>query len=87
MTQLNLLDRPVWNALTTSQSHLAVASGAAVRMDPDYGPFAAARAKNVGWRIDYQFATPSLRPRLRDCSIHPEPRFSDHAPYVVDYAP
>ena len=25
----------------------------------------AARAKNVGWRIDYQFCTPSLRDRLR----------------------
>ena len=37
------LDRPVWNALTTEQSHLAGATGAAVRMDPDYGPFAAAR--------------------------------------------
>jgi GNAT superfamily N-acetyltransferase len=38
-----LLDRPVWNALTTVQAHLAVASGAAVRIDPAYGPFAAAR--------------------------------------------
>ena len=47
----------------------------------------AARAKNVGWRIDYQLATPSLRGRLRGCAIHPEPRLSDHAPYVVDYAP
>ena len=37
------LDRPVWNALTTEQAHLAGATGAAVRMDPDYGPFAAAR--------------------------------------------
>jgi ribosomal protein S18 acetylase RimI-like enzyme len=37
------LDRPVWNALTTEQAHLAVVTGAAVRMDPDYGPFAAAR--------------------------------------------
>jgi GNAT superfamily N-acetyltransferase len=37
------LDRPVWNALTTAQAHLAVANGAAVRIDPDYGPFAAAR--------------------------------------------
>ncbi|MEP7096708.1 MAG: exodeoxyribonuclease III [Dokdonella sp.] len=46
----------------------------------------AARANNVGWRIDYQFATPSLRTRLKQCSIHPEPRFSDHAPYLVDYA-
>ncbi len=46
----------------------------------------AARANNVGWRIDYQFVTPSLRPRLEACSIHPQPRFSDHAPFVVDYA-
>lgn len=46
----------------------------------------AARANNVGWRIDYQFATPSLRDRIKACAIHPEPRFSDHAPYVVDYS-
>jgi exodeoxyribonuclease-3 len=46
----------------------------------------AARANNVGWRIDYQLVTPSLRDRLKACSIHPEPRFSDHAPFVVDYA-
>jgi ribosomal protein S18 acetylase RimI-like enzyme len=37
------LDRPVWNALTSSQAHLAIVTGAAVRMDPDSGPFAAAR--------------------------------------------
>jgi ribosomal protein S18 acetylase RimI-like enzyme len=37
------LDCPVWHALNTSQAHLAVATGAAVRIDPDYGPFAAAR--------------------------------------------
>ena len=45
----------------------------------------AARANDVGWRIDYQFATPSLRAKLKGCAIHPTPRFSDHAPYVVDY--
>lgn len=39
----DLLDRPVWNALTTEQAPLAVATGAAVRLDPAYGPFAAAR--------------------------------------------
>ena len=39
----DLLDRPVWNALTTSQAHLAAVTGEAVRIDPDYGPFAAAR--------------------------------------------
>ncbi len=46
----------------------------------------AARANNVGWRIDYQFVTPSLRPRLRGCSIYRDQRFSDHAPFTVDYA-
>ena len=46
----------------------------------------AARANNVGWRIDYQFVTPSLRERLKACAIHPQPRFSDHAPFRVDYA-
>ena len=46
----------------------------------------AARAKNVGWRIDYQFVTPSLRDKLKGCEIHPTPRFSDHAPFIVDYA-
>lgn len=46
----------------------------------------AARTKNVGWRIDYQVVSPALRESLRDCAIHAEPKFSDHAPYVVDYA-
>jgi ribosomal protein S18 acetylase RimI-like enzyme len=39
----HVLDRPVWNALNTEQAHLAVVRGAAVRLDPAYGPFAAAR--------------------------------------------
>ncbi|KLJ00776.1 exodeoxyribonuclease III [Luteimonas sp. FCS-9] len=45
----------------------------------------AARANNVGWRIDYQFVTPSLRDRVQAAAVHAEPRFSDHAPLVVDY--
>lgn len=45
----------------------------------------AARAKNVGWRIDYQLVSPHLATRLQGCTIHPEPRFSDHAPFLVDY--
>ncbi|MGH6785978.1 MAG: GNAT family N-acetyltransferase [Novosphingobium sp.] len=43
MSQFDTLDRPVWNMLTGPQAHLAVARGAAVRIDPGYGPFAAAR--------------------------------------------
>lgn len=45
-----------------------------------------ARANNVGWRIDYQIATPGIGRRARTCAIAREPRFSDHAPYAVDYA-
>jgi len=45
-----------------------------------------ARENNVGWRIDYQIVTPSLRARLKACSIYRGERFSDHAPYIVDYA-
>jgi exodeoxyribonuclease-3 len=44
-----------------------------------------ARAKNVGWRIDYQLASPNLRQSLRECSIYRKRWFSDHAPYIVDY--
>ena len=45
----------------------------------------AARANNVGWRIDYQIITPSLREKVRGCEITPAPRFSDHAPFSVEY--
>ena len=45
----------------------------------------AARAKDVGWRIDYQVVSPNLRGRLKACAICREPRFSDHAPYTVEF--
>jgi exodeoxyribonuclease-3 len=45
-----------------------------------------ARENDVGWRIDYQIVSPSLRDRLRECAIYRDQRFSDHAPYTVDYA-
>lgn len=37
------LDRPVWHMLTGRQAHLAAGDTRAVRIDPAYGPFAAAR--------------------------------------------
>ena len=43
-------------------------------------------AKNVGWRIDYQFVTPALRTKVQRASIYKEQRFSDHAPLIMDYA-
>lgn len=42
-------------------------------------------AKNVGWRLDYQLATPRLATAARQASIWKESRFSDHAPLIVDY--
>jgi exodeoxyribonuclease-3 len=46
----------------------------------------AARANNVGWRIDYQMVSPNLKTALRSCAIAAEPKFSDHAPFIVDYS-
>ncbi len=43
-------------------------------------------AKNVGWRIDYQIATPAFAAKAIATSIYKEERFSDHAPLIVDYA-
>jgi exodeoxyribonuclease-3 len=44
-----------------------------------------ARAKNVGWRLDYHLATPSFAALARSEHIYKETRFSDHAPMSVDY--
>jgi exodeoxyribonuclease III len=44
-----------------------------------------ARAKNVGWRIDYHLATPGIAAKARREHIYLERRFSDHAPLVIDY--
>jgi len=42
-------------------------------------------ARNVGWRIDYQIATPGIAARARSASIYKAERFSDHAPLTIDY--
>ena len=42
-------------------------------------------AKNVGWRIDYQIATPGIAARAHAVAIYKKRRFSDHAPLIVDY--
>jgi exodeoxyribonuclease-3 len=44
-----------------------------------------ARAKNVGWRIDYHVATPALAARARTSAVYKERWFSDHAPLTIDY--
>jgi exodeoxyribonuclease III len=42
-------------------------------------------ARNVGWRLDYQLATPGIAAKARRESIYVERRFSDHAPVIIDY--
>ena len=42
-------------------------------------------AKNVGWRLDYQIATPGIAARAGKTSIYTADRFSDHAPLIIDY--
>jgi len=41
--------------------------------------------KNVGWRIDYQIVSPSLRGKINSAEIYKEERFSDHAPLIMGY--
>lgn len=46
--------------------------------------FANARARNVGWRIDYWLASASLRDRIKDAAIHPDVLGSDHCPVSIE---
>jgi exodeoxyribonuclease III len=45
----------------------------------------AAYEKNVGWRLDYQIATPTMAKKAYQSTIYKEKRFSDHAPLIIDY--
>ena len=50
-----------------------------------WNQFGGARERNVGWRIDYQIATPGIAKLAKKTSICMDPWFSDHAPLTVDY--
>ena len=43
-----------------------------------------ARARNIGWRIDYFFASKKLLPRLTSSTILPDVLGSDHCPIVLE---
>ena len=45
------------------------------------------RARNVGWRIDYVFASPAAMKFVKRASIHPTVTGSDHCPVAVDVDP
>ncbi len=43
-----------------------------------------ARARNIGWRIDYQLVTENLMPKVADAKQMPEVLGSDHCPIVIE---
>lgn len=49
-----------------------------------WSPMAGARARNVGWRIDYFLVSASLRPRLKRAFIHCDTPGSDHCPVGIE---
>ncbi|HWP61050.1 MAG TPA: exodeoxyribonuclease III [Candidatus Paceibacterota bacterium] len=48
--------------------------------------FANSRARNVGWRIDYVFASKKLVPKVKKAEIHAELMGSDHCPVLIELA-
>ncbi len=52
-----------------------------------WSPMSGARARNVGWRIDYFLVSASLRPRLRHAFIRPAITGSDHCPVGIELNP
>ena len=43
-----------------------------------------ARARNIGWRLDYFLASAALRPRLQRAFIQPHIKGSDHCPVGIE---
>lgn len=46
--------------------------------------WANARARNVGWRIDYWLASESLKDKIKSANIHADVMGSDHCPVSVE---
>ena len=49
-----------------------------------WSPMSGARARNVGWRIDYFLISKSLRPRLKKAFIRADVVGSDHCPVGIE---
>ncbi|MCC7377199.1 MAG: exodeoxyribonuclease III [Verrucomicrobiales bacterium] len=49
-----------------------------------WSPMMGARARNVGWRIDYFLVSSALRPRLSRAFIQPKVMGSDHCPVGIE---
>jgi len=48
-----------------------------------WSPFANARARNIGWRIDYVLISQQLRGSVQSAEIHPLVMGSDHCPVSI----
>ncbi len=46
--------------------------------------FSNARARNIGWRIDYFFVSKALAPKVKSAKIYPESLGSDHCPVSLE---
>ena len=46
-----------------------------------------ARARNVGWRIDYAFVDSALVPNIAGAEIHTDVKGSDHCPISIELEP
>ncbi|HXE71932.1 MAG TPA: exodeoxyribonuclease III [Candidatus Nitrosotenuis sp.] len=60
--------------------------------DPDndrlftwWPPWRNLRQRNIGWRLDYVLASPSMARRCLGCRVRPEVGTSDHAPVVAEF--
>jgi exodeoxyribonuclease-3 len=62
-------------------------------LDPDndglftwWAPWRNMRQRNIGWRLDYVFASDRLAARATSCPVQKEVGTSDHAPVVATFA-
>lgn len=46
--------------------------------------FANARARNIGWRIDYILVSEALKSAVKSADIHPDQMGSDHCPVSIE---
>ena len=52
-----------------------------------WAPWRNMRQRNIGWRLDYVLASPSIAARAQSCKVLAEVGTSDHAPVMMTTAP
>jgi exodeoxyribonuclease-3 len=80
MTQL--LDPAVGGLVDVHRSLQPAASDTAYTWWSNRGQ---AYANNVGWRLDYHLATPTLATGAKSAQVYKGEKFSDHAPLTIEY--